>query len=104
MTRLTERRPGGEGRVGCDKRSDDQALLQAEHSKWTKIWGMDDPVDPDPWHSDEPGITVPGPADWKAIKAVARSFSWMTSNYEGMSSRHISELPEAGLRQLAQLF
>ena len=94
----------GEVEVGGVKRSDDPAMLQAEHEKWSNIWGMEEAADPEPWNQEGVKVTVPGPVGWWAIQKVARSFPWFTSNYEGLSPRHISELPERGLRHLAQLF
>ncbi len=85
IAKLAEPPPVGEVEIGGVRRSDDQAMLQSEHTKWSKIWGMEEEVDPDPWNKEGPGTTVPGPADWRAIKAVARSFPWVTFNYEGMS-------------------
>mgnify|MGYP002811236266 CR=1 FL=1 len=40
----------------------------------------------------------------EALRGVAKSFAWHTSNYEGLSPRHIAELPEEGLKVLAELF
>jgi exonuclease III len=104
ITRLAEAPPVGEVEVGGVTRSDDQAMLHSEHLKWSKIWGMDDPADPAPWNSGVVKVLVPPPAGWWVIQRVARSFPWHTSNYEGLSPRHVSELPEQGLRLLAQLF
>ena len=104
ITRLAEPPPVGEVEVGGVKRSDDPAMLQAEHEKWSNIWGMEEAADPEPWNQEGVKVTVPGPVGWWAIQKVARSFPWFTSNYEGLSPRHISELPERGLRHLAQLF
>ena len=103
-TRLAEVPPIGEVVIDGVLRSDDQALLKAEHEKWAKIWGMDEEVDPDPWNQEIGDLLVPKPADWKVIQKVAKSFPWHTSNYEGLSPRHVSELPEHGLKLLAQLF
>ncbi len=65
---------------------------------------MDEAVDPDPWNHEIGDLSVPKPVEWQVIKKVARSFPWHTSNYEGLSPRHVSELPDHGLRLLSQLF
>ena len=39
ITRLAAPPPVGEVEVGGVTRSDDPAMLQAEHDKWSKIWG-----------------------------------------------------------------
>ena len=64
-------------------------MLQAEHEKWSKIWGMGETPDPKPWNQEEVKVTVPAPVGWRAIQKVAKSFPWFTSNYEGLSPRHI---------------
>ncbi len=103
ITRLAEVPPVGEVVVNGVLRSDDQAMLHEEHKKWSKIWGMDEPADPDPWNAVE-GDWVPKPVNWRTIQGTARSFPWHTSKYEGLSPRHISEMPEQGLKLLALLF
>ena len=97
ITRLAEAPPIGEVEVNGMTRSDDQAMLQSEHAKWSKIWGMDEPADATPWNEAGATVQVPGLADWRTVQKVAKSFPWHTSNYEGLSPRHVSELtgPEA---------
>ncbi len=68
------------------------------------MWGMDEVADATPWNHEQVKVTVPRPISWVAIRQVARSFPWHTSNYEGMSPRHVAELPEQGLRLLVMLF
>ena len=104
ITRLAEAPPVGEVLVDGVTRSDDQAMLLGEHQKWSKIWGLGEPPDPEPWNHGQVEVQVPPPADWWVIQRVAKSFPWHTSNYEGLSPRHVSELPEQGLKLLAQLF
>jgi exonuclease III len=104
ITRLAEAPPIGEVVIDGIRRSDDQAMLQSEHLKWSKIWGMEEPADPDPWNQVEVDVEVPKPVDAKLVQGTARSFAWHTSNYEGLSPRHVAELPEVGLTVLAQLF
>ena len=101
---MAEAPPIGEVEVNGVIRSDDQAMLHSEHAKWSKIWGMDEPADATPWNDAGANVEVPGPADWRTVQKVAKSFPWHTSNYEGLSPRHVSELPKHGLRLLAQLF
>ncbi len=104
INRLAEGPPVGEVVVDGVNRADDSAMLHSEHQKWSKIWGMEEPTDPGPWNYKGVEVMVPPPADWWVVQRVAKSFPWHTSNYEGLSPRHVSALPEQGLRLLAQLF
>ncbi len=63
ITRLAEAPPVGEVTVDGVLRSDDQAMLHEEHDKWSKIWGMHEEVDPDPWNLQTEELWVPKPAD-----------------------------------------
>ena len=64
ITRLSEAPPVGEVTLDGVARSDDHALLQSEHQKWSKLWGMDAPVDPAPWHGAGVSVQFPTAAEW----------------------------------------
>ena len=71
ITRLAEAPPVGEVVVDGVTRSDDQAMLVSEHLKWSTIWGLGEPEDPETWNHDDVEVWVPPPADWWVIQRLS---------------------------------